>query len=148
MQTLPRKENLRPARGSAQATDRRCVSTLRFYRGGGLMNAPSPGEATSERWGLSSDVSRTPATPCPAPSPKDGVCPTLGTGNSLPLASNSSGPGQTLSRGQGLVDSGRSSSESLRTMGFLFHANARLETVHFCFEETGPHSQSYFSPSC
>ena len=75
-----------------------------------------------------------PPYPAPCSFPKDGSCPALGTGTYRLEHPGSSGQGHTFSRGQGLVDSGPSSSESLSTMGLLFHANARLETgCIFCF---------------
>ena len=42
------------------------------------MNAPLPGDATSEHSGLSSDVCSTPPTPHPAPSPKMDPAPPWG----------------------------------------------------------------------
>lgn len=58
------REGQCPGRGQAV-----CVDSTSL-RAGGLMDAPSPGEATSERPGLSSDVRSTPPTPHPAPSQK------------------------------------------------------------------------------
>ena len=50
MQALPRKENLGPSRGSAQAGDRRCVSTLCLYEQGAWWMHPRLGKPPLNVW--------------------------------------------------------------------------------------------------